>query len=213
MKLSVSNLQGRSVGEVELPDDLLLKGRGTQAVKDVVVAQLANKRAGTASTKTKGEVAGSGKKPWRQKGTGQARAGYRQSPVWRGGGVVFGPKPRDYSKKITKGVARLALQRAFSDKVAGGNVIVVDDFVIDAPKTKSFVTALKAIDAGSRVLVVVDQVSADLKRASRNVPTATVVRSSDVNVYQLLRGGKVVVSKPALSQLESRIRGSKGSAS
>ena len=182
-------------------------------MKDVVVAQLANKRAGTASTKTKGEVAGSGKKPWRQKGTGQARAGYRQSPVWRGGGVVFGPKPRDYSKKITKGVARLALQRAFSDKVAGGNVIIVDDFVIDAPKTKSFVTALKAIDAGSRVLVVVDQVSADLKRASRNVPTATVVRSSDVNVYQLLRGGKVVVSKPALSQLESRIRGSKGSAS
>lgn len=207
MKLSVSNMQGQSVGSVEIADDLLVKGRGTQALKETVVALRANQRAGTASTKTKGEVAGSGKKPWKQKGTGQARAGYRQSPIWRGGGVVFGPKPRDYGKRIVKGVARMALRRAFSDRIAAGEVLVVEDFSIAQPKTKDFVSALKGLSVDRKALVVLDKVSPEIRRASRNVTTASVVNSADVNVYQMLNSGKLIISKSALAHLESRMRG------
>src|SRR5438093_9623353 len=128
MKIPVSNLDGKDKGEYQVSVPLVENGRGTQAVHDVVVAYQANQRSGTACTKTMGEVAGTGKKPWRQKGTGRARAGSFRSPLWRGGGVVFGPKPRDFGKKVTKATKQLALRKALSERLKAGDVVVVDDF-------------------------------------------------------------------------------------
>src|SRR6476620_11419966 len=124
---------------------LIENGRGTQALHETVVAMRAARRSGSANTKTKAEVNLSGAKPWRQKGTGRARAGYKSSPVWTGGGVVFGPKPRDYSKKISKSVRKVALRKALSTRIAGGDILVVDSFAVKQPKTKQFVAALQAI--------------------------------------------------------------------
>lgn len=208
MKLKVSNIAGQEVGEFDVAGLLVEKRRGAQAVQEAVTAYRANQRAGTASTKTKGEVAGSGKKPWKQKGTGRARAGYKQSPVWRGGGVVFGPKPRDYGKRINKQVSRLALRKALSDKLASGGVILVDQFAVSSPKTKQVAEALAKLQAGPKALVVVEQVSKDLTLAARNLPTVEVVSAANVNIYQLVRYPKLVVSQAALGQLEKRMQGS-----
>src|SRR6185503_2820568 len=130
-------------------------GRGTQAVHDTIVAYRANQRMGTACTKTMGEVAGSGKKPWRQKGTGRARAGSFRSPIWRGGGVVFGPKPRDFSKTVTRSTRQLALRKALSERLTAGDVVVVDDLKINGTKTKDFVAVLKALDIKNTALIVI----------------------------------------------------------
>src|SRR5512144_1331142 len=134
MKLTIKNIKGNDQGELEVKFPLVEDGRGTQAVHDVVVAYQAAQRMGTACTKTMGEVAGSGKKPWRQKGTGMARAGSFQSPLWRGGGVVFGPKPRDFGKKVTRKTRQLALRKALSERLKAGDIIVVDDLKLDSPK-------------------------------------------------------------------------------
>ena len=205
MKLKVSNTSGQSVGECEIADALLAKTRGAQALHEALTAYRANQRAGTASTKTKGEVAGNGMKPWRQKGTGRARAGYRQSPVWRGGGVVFGPKPRDFSKRMNKQVSRLALRRALTDKLSGGQVIVVDQFAVAAAKTKHIVDALAKLKAGDKTLLVLDVVPREVTLATRNLPTVEVVSAANVNVYQLVRYPTLVVSQAALGQLEKRL--------
>src|ERR1700758_3475943 len=130
--------------------DVIENGRGTQAVHDVVVAMRANRRSGSANTKTKAEVVYSGKKPWRQKGTGRARAGYASSPVWAGGGVVFGPKPRDYSKKVPKSVRRLALLKAFSARLIAGDILVTDEIKVSTPKTKNFVKLLQSLTEEER---------------------------------------------------------------
>src|SRR5881296_2221556 len=139
MKLSVKDINGQEQGELEVKFPLVEGGKGTQAVHDVVVAYQANQRMGTASTKTMGEVAGTGKKPWRQKGTGYARAGSFQSPLWRGGGVVFGPKPRDFGRKVSKSTKQLALRKALSERLKAGDVIVVDDIKLNSPKTREFI--------------------------------------------------------------------------
>lgn len=211
--LSVINLKGQAVGEVELAAGLLEAKRGSQAVHDAVVAYRANQRQGTVETKTKGTVAGSGKKPWRQKGTGRARAGYKQSPVWRGGGVVFGPHPRDFSRTLNKKTMQLALRRAFSDKVQAGGVTVLDGFALSAPKTKEFVSALRGLKAERNALLVLDQVGADLQRASRNVPGVEVTSATNLNVYQVLRYGKLLISRPALDVLQKRLGGEERKAS
>jgi large subunit ribosomal protein L4 len=132
-------------------------GRGTQAVHDVVVALRANRRSGSANTKTKADVAYSGRKPWRQKGTGRARAGYTSSPIWSGGGVVFGPKPRDYSKKVPKNVRQLALLKAFSARVIAGDILVTDEIKVANPKTKEFVSLLKSHTDSEKVLVILTE--------------------------------------------------------
>src|ERR1700747_3303749 len=134
--------------------DVIENGRGPQALHDVVVALRANRRSGTANTKTKAEVAYSGKKPWRQKGTGRARAGYTSSPVWAGGSVVFGPKPRDYSKKVSKRVKKRAFLKALSARILGGDVLVTDEIVVTEPKTKNFVKLLHSLTEEERVLVI-----------------------------------------------------------
>src|SRR5262245_35590644 len=136
MKLSVKNSQGKAAGELEVKFELVEGGKGTQAVHDTVVAFRAAQRMGTACTKTAGEVAGTNKKPWRQKGTGRARAGSFQSPLWVGGGVVFGPRPRDYSKKVNARTKQLALRKALTERLKAGDVIVVDDLKLSSPKTK-----------------------------------------------------------------------------
>ena len=203
--LAVCDSKGASVGNMDVPADWILPGeKGRQALHDVVVAHQAACRQGSASTKEKGEVAGSGRKPWRQKGTGRARAGYRQSPVWRGGGTVFGPKPRDYGKKVNRKVARLALRKAFSEKMEGGQVRVLDRLVLEEAKTKAFAGILKALDIQSSALFVVDKLDSNVALASRNMPRVEVIEARNVHPYQILRYSVVVITKDALTVLGQR---------
>src|SRR5438270_6790841 len=154
MKLTLKDTKGKDQGEVEVKFELVEGGRGTQAVHDAVVAYQAAQRMGTASTKTMGEVAGSGKKPWRQKGTGRARAGSFASPLWRGGGVVFGPKPRDFSKKVSHKTRQLALRKALSERLRAGDVVLVDDLKLESARTKEFIGVLSALELKGSALIV-----------------------------------------------------------
>src|SRR5947207_956381 len=146
MKISIKDIKGKSQGELEVKFPLVEDGKGTQAVHDTVVAHQAGQRMGTACTKNVGEVAGTNKKPWKQKGTGRARAGSFQSPLWRGGGVVFGPKPRDFSKKVFRKTRQLALRKALSERLRAGDVVVVEDFNLESAKTKNFIGLLSALE-------------------------------------------------------------------
>src|SRR5262249_24680704 len=154
MKLTIKDTKGNNQGEFDVTFPLVEGGKGTQAVHDVVTAYMAAQRSGTACTKTVGEVAGTNKKPWRQKGTGRARAGSFQSPLWRGGGVVFGPKPRDFTKKVSKSTKQLALRKALTERLNEGAVVVVDELNLSAPKTKEFIGILSALQVQGTVLVV-----------------------------------------------------------
>src|SRR5687767_12574121 len=206
MKLTIKNSQGKEAGSFDLSFEPVESGKGNQAVHDVVVAYMAAQRSGTASTKTMGDVAGSGKKPWRQKGTGRARAGSFASPLWKGGGVVFGPHPRDYTKKVSKKTKSLAFRKAFSARLIAGDVIVVDELVFDTPKTKAFVAGLRKLTDGVvTTLVVTDAMEKNLKLASRNVEGIQVTPADSVNVYELLRYDKIVASKAALDKLNARL--------
>jgi len=206
-KLNVYDAQGSSVGEYDVADSLLVLDRGEQAVHEVVVAMNAGRRSGNASTKSKGEVAGSNRKPWRQKGTGRARAGYRQSPIWRGGAVAFGPRPRSYAKKVNRKVARLAFRRALSQKLDDGEVKILDELKLAEGKTKLFAALMKALEIKGAALFVVDEPDANLVLAARNVPRVEVVCARDVNVHQLLRYPQVVASKSAMEVLTQRLGG------
>src|SRR5215469_8085765 len=184
--------------------DLIEDGRGTQAVHDTVVAMRAARRSGSANTKTKAEVDLSGAKPWRQKGTGRARAGYKSSPIWRGGGVVFGPKPRDYSKKISKSVRRLAFRKALSERINAGDVLTIDKFVVPELKTKLFVDLLRKQTDVEKVLIVSDSFDENTFRSARNVKPVKLATASDVNTEQLLAFQKILVTHKALEQLAER---------
>ena len=185
--------------------EVIENGRGTQAVHDAIVAMRANRRSGSANTKTKAEVAYSGKKPWRQKGTGRARAGYTSSPVWSGGGVVFGPKPRDYSKKVAKSVKQLALLKAFSARVIAGDVLVTDEIKVTNPKTKEFVSLLKTHTDAERVLVIATTFDEATYKAARNVQSVQLNTASEVNTEQLLAFQKIIVTNKALARLAERL--------
>src|SRR3954463_3539088 len=167
MKLPIKDAQGKSQGELEVKFPLVENGKGTQAVHDTVVAYNAAQRSGTACTKNVGEVAGTNKKPWKQKGTGRARAGSFRSPLWRGGGVVFGPKPRDFSKKVSRGTRQLALRKALSERLRAGDVLVVDDLKLTTPKTKGFLGLLSALDLKGTALIVAQAADKNLSLASR----------------------------------------------
>jgi large subunit ribosomal protein L4 len=169
-----------------------------------VVAYRAAQRSGTASTKTVGEVAGTNKKPWRQKGTGRARAGSFRSPLWAGGGVVFGPKPRDYSKKVSKKTRALALRKALSERLKAGDVIVVDDLKLSSAKTKDFVGVMKSLDLKGTTLVVAP-VDKNLILASRNVEKVAVTTSESLNTYDVLRPDKLLFTKSAFEKVEARL--------
>src|ERR1041385_7469208 len=174
MKLPVKDINGKSKGQLEVKFPLVEGGRGTQAVHDTVTAHMAAQRSGTACTKTMGEVNGTGKKPWRQKGTGRARAGSFASPLWRGGGVVFGPKPRDFSKKVNVQTRQLSLRKAFSERLKAGEVTIVDQFSLAAPKTKEFLGALAALKLDGSTLIVAGTEDKNLALAPRNVQAVSL---------------------------------------
>lgn len=205
MKISIKNIKGKSQGEHEVRFELVEGGKGTQAVHDTVVAYRAAQRMGTACTKNVGEVAGSNKKPWRQKGTGRARAGSFQSPLWVGGGVVFGPKPRDYTKKVNSKTKQLALRKALSERLKAGDVVVVDELKLSSPKTKDFVGMLSALDLKGTALIVSQEVDKNLTLASRNVENVTLTTSESLNTYDVLRSDKLVFTKGAFEKVEARL--------
>ena len=184
--------------------DMIEDGRGTQAVHDVVVAMRAARRSGSANTKTKAEVNLSGAKPWRQKGTGRARAGYKSSPIWRGGGVVFGPKPRDYSKKVSKSLRRLAFRKALTERINAGDVLTVDKFVVPELKTKLFLALLKKQTDARKVLLISDAFDQTTFKSARNVKPVKLATASDVNTEQLLAFEKILVTQKALETLADR---------
>lgn len=206
MKLTIRDSKGNQQGELEVKFPLVENGKGTQAVHDAVVAYRAAQRMGTACTKTMGEVAGTGKKPWRQKGTGRARAGSFQSPLWRGGGVVFGPKPRDFSKKVSRKTKQLALRKALSERLKAGDVVVVDDLKLETPRTKAFLGMLSALGLlGNTALIVCQAPDKNLTLASRNVSTVELATSDSLNTYDVLRPDKLVFTRAAFEQLEARL--------
>ncbi|MFZ4482402.1 MAG: 50S ribosomal protein L4 [Chthoniobacterales bacterium] len=186
--------------------NLIENGKGTQAVHDVVVALRANRRSGSANTKTKAEVSFSGAKPWRQKGTGRARAGYKSSPVWRGGGVVFGPKPRDYAKKTPKSVRRLALRKALSARILSGDVFLVDAPAIPDGKTTKFLAYVEknAKDA-RKVLVVSPSFDETTCRAARNLGHVLLMTAADVNAEHILAFDKILLTGDALAKISERM--------
>lgn len=205
MKLTVKNSKGKDQGELEVKFPMVEGGKGTQAVHDTVVAYQAAQRMGTACTKTMGEVAGSGKKPWRQKGTGRARAGSFASPLWRGGGVVFGPKPRDFSKKVSRKTKQLSLRKALSERLRAGDVLLIDDLKLDSPKTKEIIGVLSALELKGTALIVSQSSDKNLAMASRNVPSLTLATSESLNTYDVLRPDKLVFTRGAFEQVEARL--------
>jgi large subunit ribosomal protein L4 len=184
---------------------LLVTDKGEQAVKDAVTAIRNAMRAGTASTKGKGEVAGSNKKPWKQKGTGNARAGFRQSPVWRGGGVAHGPKPRSFEQKLNKKVWSLAFRRALSDKLVAGEVIVVDKFDFEAPKTKLMAGLLKELGVERTAIVVQKEVDETVLLATSNLPCIDYSTAQALDVYTLLVNRQIVCDQAGFDALVARL--------
>ena len=200
--MSAKVLTAAAAKEAKL--DLIEGGRGSQALHDVVVAMRAARRSGSANTKSKADVNLSGAKPWRQKGTGRARAGYKSSVIWRGGGVVFGPKPRDYSKKVSKTVRRLAFQKALTERIKAGDILTIDKFVVADVKTKSFVSLLKQQTDAKKVLLISDSFDEKTSRSARNVKPVRLITAGEVNTEQLLAFDKILVTRTALEQLAQR---------
>jgi large subunit ribosomal protein L4 len=205
MKLSVKNSQGKAAGELEVKFELIENGRGTQAVHDTVVAYQAAQRSGTACTKTAGEVAGTNKKPWKQKGTGRARAGSFQSPLWVGGGVVFGPKPRSFAKKVNVRTKQLALRKALSERLKAGDVIVVDDIKLSSPKTKAIISVIDALQVDGTALIVATGENKNLVLATRNLPNVDLTTSETLNTYDVLRQDKLIFTRGAFEKVEARL--------
>ena len=203
--LLVKNKDGKDLGDYDVPENLLEYDKGDHAVHEVVVAYQAHQRAGTASTLSKSKVAGSGKKPWKQKGLGRARAGYKQSPIWRGGAVAHGPHPRSYKKKISKKVAKLAFRRAFSEKVQQNEIILIEDLNLESPKTKELNKIYRNLGIERGCLMVVDEVSQNLFLSSRNIQNIELISAHLLNTYKLLLYKSVVVTKAAMNVLEKRL--------
>ena len=206
-KINLFNSKGEAAGTVDFADDLLVLDRGEQAVKDVVVATLNARRAGTAATLSKREVAGTNKKLWRQKGTGRARTGVRQSPIWRGGGVAMGPKPRSFATKINRKAARLAFRRALSGHISKDKVIVIESFDVPDGKTRQMAALLQKLGAGNgRVLLVTERQIPEVERSARNLPKVEVATADNVDVYSLLASRLVVATREALDVLAARMQ-------
>jgi large subunit ribosomal protein L4 len=206
MKVKVYDLHGKSHGEADFK--IQPAGVSSQLVQDAVVAYRANQRQGNASTKTRGEVAGAGKKPWRQKGTGRARHGSIRSPIWRHGGTVFGPKPRDYSKRLPKGMKRAAFCEALAKRAAAGDVILVRDLKLSAPKTKEFSEIVGKLPLeGRSALFVCSKPDKNVRLASRNIEQIDLVDAGSLNIYQVLSFNKLVFTADALEQVKLRLYG------
>ena len=210
MKLTVFSSDGTTSSEQEFAGLPTFEGdKGLQAVKEVIVAINANNRQGTHSTKTRGEVRGGGKKPWRQKGTGRARAGSIRSPLWSGGGVVFGPKPRDYSKKINGKVKDLAFSRALFDRAVAGEIAVIEQFSFAQPKTKLVDVIVARIAPKGKILLVDAPFAAESARAARNIERVYLQEAAKLNTLDLAQYKKIIVSTKALETILARVNGGK----
>lgn len=202
--VNIVNKSNENVGELELNDAVFNREVKEYILHEVVRMQRAARRAGTACTKTRVEVSGGGRKPWRQKGTGRARAGTRTSPIWRGGGVSFGPKPRDYSFKVNRKVRKQAVAMALSARFQEGNLIVVDDLTMDNIKTKDFVGIMANLGVENG-LIVSDKGNDNLIKSSRNVKGFKVLPPEGVNVYDVLLHHKLILVKPSIASIEERL--------
>ena len=199
--VSVYNIEGKVVGDMELNDAVFGVEVNTHLVHQAVVLQLANKRQGTQSAKTRSEVSGGGRKPWRQKGTGHARQGSTRAPQWTGGGIVFAPKPRDYSFKMNKKEKRIALLSALSSKVAESKIVVLDEFKLDEIKTKKFVEVMNNLKV-ENALVVLEGENKNVVLSGRNIPSVKVTATNEINTYDVLKYTTLVVTKAAVEKLE-----------
>jgi len=207
--VQVKDLQGTATGQIALDPACLETRQGDQAVHEAVVAFMANQRQGTASTLTRGEVAGGGRKPWRQKGTGRARHGSIRSPIWRHGGISFGPRPRDYRQRIPKAVRRLAFRRAFSDCWTSGRVSVVEGLAPETPRTREIAALLDRLGLIERpLLILVEQASDNLLLATRNLPQVRVVEARSAHLYDLLRPRSILMTRTAVEVIAQRLGGS-----
>ena len=202
LKTNVYNMSGKLVGEIELSEAVFGIEPNQSVVHDVVKNHLANKRQGTQSALTRAEVSGGGRKPWRQKGTGRARQGSTRAPQWTHGGIVFAPKPRDYSYTLNKKSRRLALKSVLSAKVAEANLVVIDSIKMDAPKTADFAKFLKAVGCECKTLVVTANADANVVKSGRNIPGCEITFANLINVYDVVNATKLVVDKAALAKIE-----------
>ncbi len=202
-KVSVYNMTGAQTGEIELNDDVFGVEVNEAVMHQAVVMQLASRRLGTASTKTRGLVRGGGRKPWRQKGTGRARSGSTRSPIWVGGGTVFGPLPRSYAFSMPRKARRLAIRSALSAKVKAGELMVMEDIAIAEPKTKTVVNMLDSLKVGDdKALIIVASLDENVEKSSRNIPGVKSITSMGLNVYDILYHDKVLITKDAVSKIE-----------
>lgn len=201
-KVTLYDMNGAQVGELELNDSVFGIEPNVAVLHSFVKMQLANKRVGTSSTKRRGEVKGGGKKPWRQKGTGRARVGSTRNPVWKGGGIVFGPKPRDYSYTMPRKVRRLAMRSALSNKVKDNNIIVVDNLAFDEPRTKLMVQTLEALNASRRTLLVTADGNMNVFKSARNIPGVKPIKVESINVYDLLKYDTLLITRDAVTRVE-----------
>ncbi len=201
-KVMMYKTDGTQVGEVALAENVFGAQVNEYAIHEMIVAQLANLRQGTQSALTRSEVRGGGIKPWRQKGTGRARQGSTRSPQWRHGGVVFAPKPRCYNVKVNKKLKKLAMISALSMKVADENMLVVDQFNMEAPKTKEFVKVLGNLKVEGKTLVITAGKDEDVLRASNNIPTVKTIQTGEINVYDLVNCDKVIFTEAAVKEVE-----------
>ncbi|MBQ6078226.1 MAG: 50S ribosomal protein L4 [Clostridia bacterium] len=199
--VALYDIKGQNIGDIELSETVFGQPVNAAVMHEVVVAHLANCRQGTQSAKTRAEVSGGGKKPWRQKGTGRARQGSTRSPQWRHGGVVFAPKPRDYTIRVNKKVKRLAMKSALSSKVEENEVIVFDALNIEAPKTKEMVKVLKNVDANKALIVLADKDDV-VERASANIQGVKTTLVGTLNVYEILKYEKLILTKASVEKIE-----------
>jgi len=200
--VSVYNMEGKEVGTIELNDAVFGVTVNEHLVHMAVVQQLANNRQGTQKAKTRSEVSGGGRKPWRQKGTGHARQGSTRAPQWTGGGVVFAPVPRDYSFKMNKKEKRAALKSALSDKVANGKLVVVDALTFDAPKTKEFAKVMTNLNVNDKALVVLNDNDANVVLSAKNIPTVKTGLTNTINVYDIVNAKTLVLTQDAVKTIE-----------
>lgn len=201
-KVAIYNIEGKTMGEIELAEAVFGVEVNRSLLHYAVVRYLANQRQGTSDTKTRAEVAGGGRKPWRQKGTGRARQGSIRSPQWRHGGIVFGPTPRDYRLEMPRKARKLALRSALTSKVNAGELVVVDVLNLEAPKTKEMARILSNLKAEEKALILTEANNPNVYKSARNIPGVKISEASNVNVYDVLNAGKLVVTQAAVKSLE-----------
>ena len=205
METSIYNIRGEAVGKAQLRDEIFKAPLKTALLHKVVLMYLANRRRGTAKTKTRSEVSGGGAKPWRQKGSGRARAGSNTSPLWRRGGTVFGPRPRGYSYSVPKKAKRLALCSALSSKMEEGKLAILDELKLERVKTKDMVEVLRSLKAQDKTLLVLSSVDEKVKKSSSNIPNCSLSSPLTLNTYEVLSHDRLLITKEALSRLEERL--------